>query len=408
MIALSGGAPNAPELPKGPNGGPPVLQGEPSQLQSLLENVASLSAKADEALTKADKLIGDNSDAIKDIVGNVDRFSKALGDNASGVNGALASVGKLGETMGPVADHLAKLADVAEKDLAAVDPDKVRAIVNDVSEFTGAVSKNKDAVTSLLTNSASLAKRLNEASEKLSGTIDAIEKAAKAIDAEKISRLVDDADKTFAAVDPAKVSAIVNSVSQFAGAISDDKDAIKALIADGASLAKRLDDASAKLGGTIDKLGGTIDDVDKVVRAVDGGKVASLVDTAGKVVGAIDAAKVSRFIDNADKTLAAVDPGKVSAIVNDVSQFTGAISQDKEAVKALIADGASLAKQLNDAAAKLGGTIDDIDKVAKAVDAGKVSRLVDSADKTSRSRRSRKSQRHRQRRLAVHQRDFCG
>ena len=82
-IALIGGAPDAPDL-KSENGNPPKLIGESSSMANLLENVASLSSKAESAVTKADALIGDNSAALGDAVKNLDRILQGAGRQRPG------------------------------------------------------------------------------------------------------------------------------------------------------------------------------------------------------------------------------------------------------------------------------------------------------------------------------------
>ena len=75
-IALTGGAEDAPALEPGADGSPPVINADRSDFQNLLENVQRLSAKADDLLGKANKLIDDNSASITDTLKNADTFPK--------------------------------------------------------------------------------------------------------------------------------------------------------------------------------------------------------------------------------------------------------------------------------------------------------------------------------------------
>ncbi|MFZ2107640.1 MAG: MlaD family protein, partial [Roseiarcus sp.] len=132
-IALTGGAPNSPTL-VGVDGAPPVIVAEPSA--NLLESVQNVSAKVDAILAKADKLVSDNSLAITDTIKNIDTFSKALGDSSSGIGAALTGVSELGKQIGPLAQKLQTLSGDADKLLGAVDIDKVKRAVGDVTVFT--------------------------------------------------------------------------------------------------------------------------------------------------------------------------------------------------------------------------------------------------------------------------------
>src|SRR5579863_3320857 len=75
-IALTGGAETTPSLEPGPDGTPPTIYAEPSQLQNLLETVQRLSVRADDLIAKANKLIDANGATITDTLANADTFSK--------------------------------------------------------------------------------------------------------------------------------------------------------------------------------------------------------------------------------------------------------------------------------------------------------------------------------------------
>ncbi len=191
-IALTGGSPNAkPIVSK--NGEPPIIVAEPSQFQNILESVQRLTAKADSVLGRADKIMADNADSISDTLKNVDAFSKAIGDNSSGVRDALAGVSELGRKIGPLADRLQKLSGDVDQLVQAVDAEKIKASVADISKFTGSLADPKGPTQSLLSDGAALAKRLNETSVKLDATLADIDAVAKAVDAKKVASLMDSA-----------------------------------------------------------------------------------------------------------------------------------------------------------------------------------------------------------------------
>ena len=193
-IALSGGAPDAPPL-LGENGKPPIIVAEPSELQNIMESVQSLSAKAESVLGKVDKLLGDNSAAIGDAVKNIDTFSKALSDNSAGVNSALAGLSDLGKKIGPLADRLQVVSDDVDKLIKAVDPDKVRHVVANVDEFTGALANDKAAINSLLSDAAALAKQLTGTStQQLDAALTDFDSLVKSVDTHKVANFVDGAD----------------------------------------------------------------------------------------------------------------------------------------------------------------------------------------------------------------------
>ena len=278
VIALTGGAPGSPPL-VGKNGAPPVIVGESSEMQNILQAVQTLSAKADSALDHIDRLVADNSATVSDAVRNVDVFSKALADNAAGVNSALNGISELGKKIGPLADRLQGLSDDADKLVKAVDPDQVRGIVGDVKTFADTLANNKAAIASTLNDAATLAKRLNDTAGSLNAALADFDNLVKAVDTKKIATFVDGADAL--------------------------GETLKAHQADIDSIIKNADELSAKLNHSADKIDGLMTSLQGFVGSPDlKGPLGELGDAARSVRQLADnldvrtkdiAAGVSRF-----------------------------------------------------------------------------------------------------------------
>ncbi len=325
-IALSGGAPDAPAL-VGENGEPPIIIAERSELQNIMESVQSLSAKAESVLGKVDKLLSNNSVAIDDAVKNVDAFSKALSDNSSGINSALAGLSDLGRKIGPLADHLQVLSDDVDKLVEAVDADKVRHVVSNVDAFTSALAANKASVDSLLSDSAALAKRLNESAPKLDSALGDIDSLVKSVDAGKVASFVDrlqvvsgELDKLLASVDPDKVRHVVTNVDAVTSALADNKASIDSLLSDSAALAKRL-------AGTSTKLDSALADFDSLVKSVDTHKVANFVDGADALGQTLRENKgnIDRTLKNTSELAAKLNESadKIDSLMTSLQGFVG-------------------------------------------------------------------------------------
>jgi phospholipid/cholesterol/gamma-HCH transport system substrate-binding protein len=153
VIALNGGAPDAPPLMEN-KGAPPIIVAESSQMQDLMENVRSLSAKADSVLSKADKLIGDNSAAVGDAVANLDAFSKALGENAPGIKSAMADFDTL---------------------LKSVDGRKVASFLDGADSLGQTLRDNKGEIDRMLKNASELAGKLNQSADKIDPLITSLQ-----------------------------------------------------------------------------------------------------------------------------------------------------------------------------------------------------------------------------------------
>jgi phospholipid/cholesterol/gamma-HCH transport system substrate-binding protein len=235
-IALTGGAPDAPVL-VGQDGAPPVILAEPSA--NLLESVQNISVKADAILAKADKLVSDNSLAISDTIKNIDAFSKALGDSSSGIGAAMTGISELGRQIAPLAQKLQTLSADADKLVDAVDPAKVKKAVGDVTAFTGALAESGPQLQALLTESAALAKHLNDTSSRLDAALS-------------------DVDTIVKSVDPKKIAMAVDGVGILGDSLKQNKGNIDLMLKDAAEIAAKLDASADKIDGLMTSVQGFV------------------------------------------------------------------------------------------------------------------------------------------------------
>jgi phospholipid/cholesterol/gamma-HCH transport system substrate-binding protein len=349
-IALTGGEESAGPLEPGPNGGPPVINADRSDFQNLLENVQRLSAKADGVLEKADKLLGDNSPAITETLKNVDVFSKALADNSSGVGAALSGVADLGQKIGPLANKLQGLSDDVDKLVRAVDADKVRGVVNNIEAFSSALAGNKDHIDSLLSDSATLAKKLNDTAGQLDGALSDFRNLAKAIDTSKISNIVDRVQSLVGAVEDDKIRDIVANAdtfvanaNTFADTLAHNRGNIDALLSNAAIVAKNLT-------GTSEKLDAALSDFSNLTKAVDSKKIGGIVDNVARFAQTIDdnRGNVDRTLKDTSELAAKLDNSadKLDGLMASLQSFLG--SPDTKGALAEVGDAARSVRQFAD------------------------------------------------------------
>jgi phospholipid/cholesterol/gamma-HCH transport system substrate-binding protein len=342
-VALTGGAETAAALEPGPDGGPPTINADRSDFQNLLENVQRLSAKADGVLEKADKLLGDNSPAITDTLTNVDKFSKALADNSSGVNAALTGVADLGQKIGPLASKLEGLSEDVDKLVKAVDADKVRGFVNNVEGFSEALANNKANVDSLLADSASLAKKLNDTAGQLDGALADVRNLAKAIDTKKVADVVDKVDALVASVEGDKIHDIVANVDTVAQTIARNQGNIDGVLANTAVLTKDLQ-------GTAGKLDTALTSFSNLAKAVDDKKIASVVDNVTNFAQTLgdNRGNIDRTLKNASEISAKLNDSadKLDGLIDSIQKFVG--SPDTKGALAEVGDAARSVRQFAD------------------------------------------------------------
>jgi phospholipid/cholesterol/gamma-HCH transport system substrate-binding protein len=238
-LALTGESSSSPALHPGPGGAPPIIDAERSDFQNLLETVQRISGKADAALTKANKLIDDNSPAVSDALHNVDQFSKALAENSAGVKTFLASVSDLGQKLAPLSDKLQTLSSDVDVVVKAVDPGKVKDFIANVDDFSAALARNKSNVDSILADAAGLAKRLNGTSQKLDNSLDQVADLAKAFDRGKIAGAVDD-------------------VASFTQTLKQNRGNLDRMFKDASELAAKLDNSADQVDGLLHGLQGLV------------------------------------------------------------------------------------------------------------------------------------------------------
>lgn len=111
--------------------------------------------------------------------------------------------------------------------------------------------------------------------------------------------------------------------------------------------------------------------------------VASFLANVGEMsqkVGSLSG-RLERFVDQAEALVKAVDSAAINKAVSNFATFSEALGDNKQNVTALLADSAQLAKSLNLSATKLDSALDEITRVAKALDATKLNQTVEGAQR---------------------------
>jgi phospholipid/cholesterol/gamma-HCH transport system substrate-binding protein len=123
-----------------------------------------------------------------------------------------------------------------------------------------------------------------------------------------------------------------------------------------------------------------IDQFSKTLNDASGGLSGAItgIGEIGRKIGPL-AGKLEKLSDDTDKLVSAVDAGKVRKSVNDLSTFAASLGDKDGPTQKTLADAAALLKHLNETAAKLDSALVDLDGVAKAVDPKKVATLMDGA-----------------------------
>jgi phospholipid/cholesterol/gamma-HCH transport system substrate-binding protein len=327
-----------------------------NKLQSLSDDVDSL-VKA----VNVDQVRG-IIDKAHDVANNVDAFSATLARNSASVDSLLADTAALakklnqtaGQLDGALADFrgLAKAIDTkkigevidgVDNLVSAVEAEKVRGAINNLEAFSATLANNKDHVDSLLADAATLAKKLTGTADQLDGALGDVRNLAKAIDNTKVANVVDRVDGIVGAVDPDKVRGAVDNVQAFSATLANNKDHVDSLLADAATLAK-------KLPATADQLDGALGDFRDLAKAVDQKKIAGIVDDASKFAEALgeNQGNVDRALKNASELAAKLNNSadRLDELMVSAQNFLG--SPETKGAVAEVGDAARSVRQFAD------------------------------------------------------------
>ncbi|MDJ1158497.1 MlaD family protein [Chelatococcus sp. SYSU_G07232] len=167
-IAMTGGDPGAAPLVAAPGQPLPTIFADRSDFQDLLETVRRLAGRADDILTKVDRVAGDIEGPIGRTARNAETFTKALADNAPKVDRLLGNAGDL-------AEKLEGLSTSLDSVVKAVEPQRVSRIVENADRFMNALGASSGEVETTMKEIASISQKLNKAADKVEGVLTAAE-----------------------------------------------------------------------------------------------------------------------------------------------------------------------------------------------------------------------------------------
>ena len=247
------------------------------------------------------------------------------------------------------------LTDDLDNLVKAVDANKVRSMVNNVEAFSATLAHNQGHVDSLLSDSADLAKKLNQTAGQLDGALGDFRNLVKSVDNKKIADVVDRVDSLVSAVEADKVRSVVSNVEAFSATLARNQGHVDSLLADAATLAKNLNQTSGKLDAVLS-------DVGNLTKAIDQKKVAGVVDNVSKFAQSLG--------DNR---------GNVDRMLKDASELAAKLNNSADRLDALMASAQSVLGspetkgaigQVGDAARSVRQFADDLNQRTKEIAVG--------------------------------------
>jgi phospholipid/cholesterol/gamma-HCH transport system substrate-binding protein len=239
-----------------------VIEAQPSAVTDLLATAQHISDRIDRVLAVFETMVVDNQGSVQATLKNVEAVTQTIADNREGIEGFLKGAGDVALTLQKLSEKMDGTISAVESITKAIDPKDVKSIVSNVADFTDKL----DATT----------QQLEQTLAKVDGIISVIK--------------------------PVDVEAIVGNVKQLSG----------------------------DLGQTSKKLEGTLTKVDGVLDAVDKEKVEA---TLNNLAEATQTAKAA--IDDVAKTASVIGDSNedVKAIVSNVRAITDRLEKASSKVE---------------------------------------------------------------------------
>ncbi|HZP20302.1 MAG TPA: MlaD family protein [Bauldia sp.] len=247
-IELNGGSSKAPSVF---TANPPLVVGQTGG--DIMAELSIVGQKVSQIATRVDTLVAENQAAIKESIENIRQFSGALAQNAPGVSDFLKNVSDMSQKIAALSGRLDQVVAEAEKVVAAVDPTKVKSVVDNAAKVVGDVA---DASKGVVDDVKKAAADLSDFTSNAKATLAKVNDAISAFEKQKISNIVDNVSLFSDRLKSAgpDIDAIVADVKKtaanataFTDNLNKHNDEINSIVADAKSLAARLNESSKKL-----------------------------------------------------------------------------------------------------------------------------------------------------------------
>ncbi|MGQ4273089.1 MlaD family protein [Terrihabitans sp. B22-R8] len=182
-VMLQGGQPDAPPL-QAAEGGVPVIVAQKSTYQDLMEGARGL-------LNQLGEFIDDNRGPLTDSVANVQKFTDALAANSDGIKNLLGATSDMASAVSEVAGPLRDLTGDARRIVQAIDPQKIASIVESTEKFTATMTEAGPKLNVVLGNAETVTTNLVRSSANLNETLTRVHSVVAAVDPDRVRQVLD-------------------------------------------------------------------------------------------------------------------------------------------------------------------------------------------------------------------------
>ncbi|AXS41246.1 MlaD family protein [Breoghania sp. L-A4] len=350
-VELAGGSPDLPLLFS--QAGVPTLQAERSAFQDLVDGARQILGKADQTLTSVNSLVEDNRKGVSDTVGNVKRFSEALASNSEGVEKFMAGVSDATDAFTSLSGRLETLVVTGESVVAAVDPEKVARVVENVANASDQLGRAVAGIDAVVETAKTTMGELENFGSGLNETL------------ARVNALV-------ASVDPARIESIVGNVDDVSGKIAEQGENLAAVMADARAAAKSIRSMSEAVETRTQTITRFIDDAGRLGEDMTAlsGRLNSTLTSVDGIVKAVDPDKVANVLASIDTVTEGIagETGAIREAIADarraagnVSDFTADLKSKQPDIDQIVADAKQLSGRLNEASTRIDGILAKVD-----------------------------------------------
>ncbi len=232
FVQLTGGTPGAADLlpPEGEKIA--TIVADKSDFQSLVDGLRDTISGASATFDRLNNFLDVNEPVATATLANIESFSAALASNATGVEAFLASLSEAGKEIGPLAGELRQLSVQVRGLLGDVKPGSVAKIVDDVSSFTEAVSRNTDKVDVFFTDATTLSASLSKSSEQVSDIIMRFQAVTDSLDPDILAQFVLNLDSisTVLGDNSENVDTFLSNMTEVSTTLAQSVDKVSAIV----------------------------------------------------------------------------------------------------------------------------------------------------------------------------------
>lgn len=285
-----------------------VLTAEESSVTNLLATAEDIMARVNKAVADVEGFVEVAKGPLTETVNNAERFSAALAENSDGISDFLKSVSSLSTTLQSVSGKLEGIVAKSEALVAAIEPERVTAIVRNAEKVSVDVAEASDQIRPVLEEARTAAANFAKLGQDANVTLARVDELVDAVDTTKISETVDNV-----AAASAQARQGIDSLVQVADTIGNRNQDINDIITNADQLTARLNDAALMVQTTLKKVDGFLGQGDG--------------DTSGLIA---EAKKTLKTIQEVATTINA----HIGPIADNLQRFSGSGLRDFDALVA--------------------------------------------------------------------------